>query len=597
VPREVAPREQAARFLDLLFEGRDGHAILGVQAAGKKAFTEIPAKWPEERERLLDSIEKRAETHDVWVTPCLFDAGKRTKEHAKPCNVVWADDDSSAGNDSRLMIVDSGRNQQVYQRVQEDLSLEELESWNRRLGAALGADKCWDAPHVLRVPGTRNHKPDGGPVRLVQEGERVSVWDLDLPADPGAITAEAKEIEAEGEFDDFDPFVKFVVLADKPNGDRSAQTHEMVRYLSRDERLSDGQVLTAMRHHAPTVDRGKNIEIDVARILAKVDAETQADEEFRLDWSFRDLVELGSRPVVPPDIAGLFYTEQRHIVSGLSDAGKTMLSIWVAAEEMRAGWQVAWVNTDDMPANELLERLRLFGCTDDQVREQFKYVTPDVRATDAELRRLEHCRLVVYDSINSTMQVEGLDTWRDAEAFYRRLMSPFQRRGWATVTIDHPAKNAQDAAYSYGDQRKHTGTNVHLRVIQAGDGLLRDVGGRSHIEVKKDRTGFLKTSVGGFEMTVVGGIANISLTPPVDKDELRERSLNELDERVLAFVHEYGADGSYPSTNAVRKNVTGKDELIIESLKRLESQGVVRRHKQGSGWAFEAIDHTKEVEG
>ena len=56
------------------------------------------------------------------------------------------------------------------------------------------------------------------------------------------------------------------------------------------------------------------------------------------------------------------------MISGEDDAGKTMLLLGISADELRAGRGVVWVDTDDMGASMVLERLRGFGATDDTIR-------------------------------------------------------------------------------------------------------------------------------------------------------------------------------------------------------------------------------------
>jgi hypothetical protein len=56
---------------------------------------------------------------------------------------------------------------------------------NRALTYAIGADKgCWDAPHVLRIPGTKNFKYDGAPRgRLLwSSGTKYSLDDFPAPS-------------------------------------------------------------------------------------------------------------------------------------------------------------------------------------------------------------------------------------------------------------------------------------------------------------------------------------------------------------------------------------------------------------------------------
>ncbi len=170
-------------------------------------------------------------------------------------------------------------------------------------------------------------------------------------------------------------------------------------------------------------------------------------------WTVVDLVARAARPPEPPDIIGLFYPGYFHLLSGESEALKTWLALVAAAEELRAGRGVLWVDGDDVGDGAVLERLRLLGVDDDVITAKFAYMVPaepldqdrlaDVLAA-AEARA---CRLAVMDGFNPLLVLHGLnpDSGSDVETFYR-LINPIRKLGAATILTDNVVKAATPAA-------------------------------------------------------------------------------------------------------------------------------------------------------
>jgi hypothetical protein len=93
------------------------------------------------------------------------------RQNALPGRFAWADVDwpwtperQAAWEEVRTvapgsMLVDSGRGRHCYVPLGAPHPPAELEVWNRRLGALLGADSKWAENSLLRLPGTLNFKP------------------------------------------------------------------------------------------------------------------------------------------------------------------------------------------------------------------------------------------------------------------------------------------------------------------------------------------------------------------------------------------------------------------------------------------------------
>jgi hypothetical protein len=91
---------EIGQFLDFLYGTREGHALLCVgteprMEEGKlkhEDFVPVAFQWPGGRRALVDAIEDKAPTCDVYVTVNLFKRPRRTAENALPTDLLWADD-------------------------------------------------------------------------------------------------------------------------------------------------------------------------------------------------------------------------------------------------------------------------------------------------------------------------------------------------------------------------------------------------------------------------------------------------------------------------------------------------------------------------
>jgi AAA domain len=227
-------------------------------------------------------------------------------------------------------------------------------------------------------------------------------------------------------------------------------------------------------------------------------AATESDAEHT--WRPLDLVELGSQKPQPPEVGGLFYPGKRHVMSGEDDSGKTMLLLGVSADELRAGRGVVWIDTDDMGASMVLERLRGFGVDDETIRRLFAYLRPEEAITEAArndvivLVRERNARLLVQDAFNASLALHGYNpkATEEVEAFWQRVVAPFCRANAAVVLPDHVVKEREARGrYAYGSERKAAGCDLHLglRVIEP---FGRGRRGKAKITVHRDRIGFLQ---------------------------------------------------------------------------------------------------------
>jgi hypothetical protein len=166
---------------------RDVYLELRYRTAGTNMASEFHRVA--DRHRLLESINGRARSTDVYIgcAPRARRAG--TKDAVSQVWALWAECDGEAAAAAArafipkpALVVASGSaaNVHAYWPLREPVSALEAEKANLRLATRLGADlNCFDASRILRPPGTWNHKTN--PPRRVELVEhRLGVrFDLD----------------------------------------------------------------------------------------------------------------------------------------------------------------------------------------------------------------------------------------------------------------------------------------------------------------------------------------------------------------------------------------------------------------------------------
>jgi putative DNA primase/helicase len=297
--------------LDAVFGDQTGWVFIGVGAgqhlteSGKVAhehWAERSFRWPAQADKIMDEISSAmADGADVYFTPSLSENPVREKaknpKHGRkprPVYTLWTDLDdnynrvrlSQLRSHGGCWLVASGSapdRLHLYVPLVEPAAPAAAEDLLRRLAGYLGADPApaWHGAYLCPV-GTKNWKPTvltgetPGEVRFeVEPCEAVwTVDELDDLLPPVEHTSPSGEVPG-AEPVDMLPAELREVLDEKVtvDMDRSKRTIAAVGACVR-AGLSDGQVITAMRGHAPTIDKydGRADE-EVARALAKVHTE------------------------------------------------------------------------------------------------------------------------------------------------------------------------------------------------------------------------------------------------------------------------------------------------------------------------------------
>lgn len=177
--------ENLGQFFEYQWGDEPGQVYLATMEKGDPStFSQFMVEWPKQKKGIVRHVlANSAEGKDVYYCPSLFvmpedtvEKNQRgntaaTRANVKGSQVLWVDfDNQSAPKDWAAFAAEKGipepslivqssveGNQHAYWRT-EFTSVEEVESRNRALSIALGADRSgWDGNQLLRPPYTANY--------------------------------------------------------------------------------------------------------------------------------------------------------------------------------------------------------------------------------------------------------------------------------------------------------------------------------------------------------------------------------------------------------------------------------------------------------
>ncbi len=196
-----------------------------------------------------------------------------------------------------------------------------------------------------------------------------------------------------------------------------------------------------------------------------------------------------------------------------------------------------------------------------------------------ELLAAANSRLVVFDSFNATLNVQGLDpsSTLDVERFWRLAAPLSAEAGAAVALLDHVVKNREDRGrYAYGSERKQTGAEVHLGLTVV-DHFGRGRTGRARLAVHKDRAGFHRANPPGiFTLASTAGRVTWDLAPDetIGADgSFRPTGLMEKVSRHLELFA-----GEPLSQKQIEENVQGKATFVRAAVDALVREGFASEH-------------------
>jgi hypothetical protein len=256
-------------------------------------------------------------------------------------------------------------------------------------------------------------------------------------------------------------------------------------------------------------------------------------EPSRQAWELVDPFADPGEPPPPPELlrgtdgTALVYRGGRVLISGEPGHGKTWAALVLAAEVVREGGRVAWLDTDAMGASALVERLRLLGVSDEDGSRLMRYALARDSLSRDDLREVadrlvaDGFALVVLDSWGPALALAGLEPNDDADVnrWHNAFTDTLHAGGVTFAVLDHVPKNrdTRNRRFSIGSQAKLRPMESHLSMKPAkGEPLGRSTDGGFLLTCEKDRLGHVpEGSTYLLELAHEGG----SLTWDVKADE------------------------------------------------------------------------------
>lgn len=290
------------------------------------------------------------------------------------------------------------------------------------------------------------------------------------------------------------------------------------------------------------------------------------------------------------DGQALFYPGLTHSVYGETESGKSWIALLGCAQALREGGSALWMDLESDPGA-IVARLRLLGCTREQIMAGFHYVQPwaapsSPEDVDAWLERTLRRRydLAVLDAMSGALGLYGLKSKDDDDVtrFYRVMPNLIvARTGAAVVTVDHVVKDKETRGrWPSGSERKVSALTGCALSVRRVDPFGQGRRGASEIWIAKDRAGGLRglagesdrdgmQQIGEFILDatagVFGALINPQPTPESDQSEPVESSIS-------AYLSIYpGA-----TVRAIREAVPGRAEHISAALQAMATGGVIR---------------------
>ena len=240
----------------------------------------------------------------------------------------------------------------------------------------------------------------------------------------------------------------------------------------------------------------------------------------------------------------LMYRGRVNMLYGSSESAKSWIALNTAMQEMAKGERVLYLDFEDEPV-QTLNRLRLMGAADDDLRLQFSYIRPEEPLAPMQRNRwgsssptdignlnqslfskaLEALdpSLIVADGMTSLYGLHGLDS-NDAVStdVITSWLKRLTRNGRSTVIIiDHMAKSGEKGTMPLGSQHKVAMVQGTLLQVWPVRQPMPGAVGEVELVVLKDRPGAVRSASqagNGVGKAQVAGIVTIDSSKPGQTD-------------------------------------------------------------------------------
>lgn len=280
----------------------------------------------------------------------------------------------------------------------------------------------------------------------------------------------------------------------------------------------------------------EDLDEDVCEDLDPLDARPSS-------WSPVDLEPYltGKLKVPDPEVcrrndgACLMYRGRVNMLFGSSESAKSWIAMAICLQEIESGGRALYLDFEDEPV-QTLNRLRLLGAVDDDLRAQFSYIRPEGPLADMQRNKWGKDQptksgefaqdqfdmalqaldpdIIVADGMTALYGLHGLDA-NDAVStdVITSWLKRLTRNGRSTVIIiDHQAKSAEKGSMPIGSQHKVAMVQgTLLQVWPIRQPMPGDVG-EMELVVLKDRPGQVRAhsqKTGGRGKAQVAGVVTL----------------------------------------------------------------------------------------
>jgi hypothetical protein len=207
------------------------------------------------------------------------------------------------------------------------------------------------------------------------------------------------------------------------------------------------------------------------------------------------------------DGINLIYPGKVHDFHGESESGKSLIVQALAAVELNAGQQVAYIDYEDAPGP-ITNRLLQLGATPTQIRDQFTYIRPETSPyaiTELDQWREllgRQLRLVIIDGVTDALGQSGAASKDNDEVSTWHRMIPRMlstSTGAAVILIDHVIKNTETRGrFAIGGQAKMATLDGASFSVEPVEVIGKGLKGSISLRVGKDRPGEVRAHCGAY---------------------------------------------------------------------------------------------------
>ncbi len=296
----------------------------------------------------------------------------------------------------------------------------------------------------------------------------------------------------------------------------------------------------------------------------------------------------------------LIYPGKVHSIYGESESGKSFVAQYACAVEIMAGRKVLYLDFEDSPG-EVAHRLKLFGATSAQIKENFIYVQPFESLTGYESNKAfkgllaSTYSLCVLDGYTVAMSLITQPTGTpesQVAAFMRVLPKQVVRyTGAAILTIDHVVKSKDGRGrFALGSQEKLNQVTGAAYSIEVAKAIYPGARGELVLRVTKDRLGQVRRNAGKWRASdqtqevarvVVDSTdstwCNVIVGNPTRRDQTEDGSPWQPTHAMEAISRFLESCPEPVSTQEVKRNAKAKAETTLQAINALVDGGYVER--------------------